>query len=146
MSYILDLKIFVLGRQFFQHRKASFSRSRCGLRILKHVIHSRRNALPFYIYYFRNFIVFHSFFNVLVDITSVFTEVKFLDCLHCFVNGILRTFRLFYRLNWAFILVFDFEQLTSKTTFLQANLCLRYQNFRTNKTFHNCFHFRQFFA
>ena len=34
-------------------------------------------AFPYSIYYFRNVIVLHSFFNVLVDVTSVFTKVKF---------------------------------------------------------------------
>ena len=74
MSHIFGRKISVLGQQFFQHGKASFYRRRCGLRILKHVIHSRWNILPFHLYYFRNVIVLHSFFNVLVDVTSVFTE------------------------------------------------------------------------
>ena len=69
MSHIFDLQISVLGQQFFQHGKAFFYRSRCGLRILKHVIHSWWNILPLRICYFRNIIVLDSFFNVLVDVT-----------------------------------------------------------------------------
>ena len=35
------------------------------------------------------------FFNVVVNVTSVFTKVKFLDCLHHFFDGV------FDRLRWA---------------------------------------------
>ena len=55
-----------------------------------------------------------SFFDVSVDVTCVFSEVKFLDCFHWF-DGVFGTFHRFYKLNQTFILVFDFVKLISYT-------------------------------
>ena len=76
----------------------------------------------FHVQYFRNDIVVRSFFNVTVNAASVFSQVKFLDCLDYFFNYVLGTFRSFYNLNE--ILVFHFEMLSSSTSCLQANSCL----------------------
>ena len=39
------------------------------------------------------------FLNVTVDAASLFSEVKFLNCLHRFFDGVFRTVHLFYELN-----------------------------------------------
>ena len=47
----------------------------------------------FHVYYFRNIIVLHSFcLSVTVNAASVFSEVKFLDYLHRFFDGVADTF------------------------------------------------------
>ena len=53
------------------------------------------------------------FFNVTVNAASVFSEAKFLDCLHHFFDGVLCTFHHFYNLHKTFILVSDFDKLSS---------------------------------
>ena len=56
-------------------------------------------CLVFYIHYFKSVIVSHSFLNVAVNDANVFCEVDFLDCLHCFFDGVRGTFHRFYGLN-----------------------------------------------
>ena len=60
--------------------------------------------------YFRNVIVLHSFLNVTVNASSVFSEVKFLDCLQRFFDGVLATF---LRCHKTLLVVFDFDKLSS---------------------------------
>ena len=50
----------------------------------------------FHVHYFRNVIVLHSFLDATFNAASVFSEVKFLDCLHRFFDGVLGTFHCFY--------------------------------------------------
>ena len=79
------------------------------------------------------FIILLSFLNVTVNAATVFSEVKFLDCLHRFFDsGVLRTFRRFHKLNWTIMLVFDFEEYLAKPVVCNLAFAklIKYQTFQ----------------
>ena len=56
--------------------------------------------------------LFWIFLNATANAASMFSKIKFLDCLHRFFDGYV-TFHCFHKLKETFILTFDFEKLSS---------------------------------
>ena len=76
-------------------------------------LNSRRNVWSFHVHYFKNVIVLPFFFmeRLVLQVSSLKSIEE--DCLHRFFFGVFGTFHRFYKLYQAFILVFDFEMLST---------------------------------
>ena len=60
---------------------------------------ANKKKFCFNVYFFGYVVVLLSFVYVIVNAGSVFSEVKFLNCLNRFFEGLLGTFHRFYKLN-----------------------------------------------